>query len=185
MARKPINIGISPNDRTGDPLRTAFGKINDNFVEIYDAADRIPTDISELSDSTGIIPSLSTVATSGAYDDLSGTPALATVATSGAYTDLSGAPALATVATTGAYSDLSGRPTLGTAAAADTSAFATSAQGALADSAVQPAAIAKMVVSDTTGITGAAAITNIVSLTQAAYDALATKDAATLYAITS
>ena len=48
--------------------------------------------------------------------DISG---FATVATSGAYSDLSGAPALATVATTGAYADLSGKPTLGTAAALD------------------------------------------------------------------
>ena len=48
--------------------------------------------------------------------DISG---LATVATSGAYSDLSGTPTLATVATTGAYSDLSGTPTLGTAAAED------------------------------------------------------------------
>src|SRR5210317_211537 len=39
--------------------------------------------------------------------DISG---LATVATSGAYSDLSGTPTLATVATTGAYSDLSGTP---------------------------------------------------------------------------
>lgn len=45
---------------------------------------------------------------------------------------------LATVATSGAYSDLSGTPTLGTAAAADTTDFATAAQGSLADSAVQP-----------------------------------------------
>jgi len=36
--------------------------------------------------------SLATVATSGAYADLSGTPTLATVATSGAYADLSGTP---------------------------------------------------------------------------------------------
>jgi hypothetical protein len=49
---------------------------------------------------------------------------------------------------------------------------------------VQPAAIAKMVVSDTTGITGADAITNIVSMTQAEYDAIGTPDAATLYVIT-
>jgi hypothetical protein len=48
--------------------------------------------------------------------DVSG---LATVATSGAYSDLSGTPSLATVATTGAYSDLTGTPTLGTAAAED------------------------------------------------------------------
>jgi hypothetical protein len=37
--------------------------------------------------------------------------------------------------------------------------------------------------SDITGITDAAAVTNIVSITQAAYDALATKNATTLYII--
>ena len=89
---------------------------------------------------------------------------------------------LATVATTGAYSDLTGKPTLGTAAAAATGDFATAAQGTKADTAVQPAAIAKMVVSDTTGITGADAIANVVSLTQAEYDAL-TPDADTLYVV--
>jgi len=35
MARQGINIGSSANDGTGDPLRTAFDKINDNFVELY------------------------------------------------------------------------------------------------------------------------------------------------------
>lgn len=48
---------------------------------------------------------------------------------------------LATVATTGAYADLSGRPTLGTAAATDATAYATAAQGANADTAVQPAGL--------------------------------------------
>jgi len=37
MARQTINIGSSANDGTGDPLRTAFDKINDNFVELYGA----------------------------------------------------------------------------------------------------------------------------------------------------
>jgi len=60
--------------------------------------------------STADISGLATVATSGAYSDLSGTPSLATVATTGAYSDLSGTPSLATVATTGAYSDLTGAP---------------------------------------------------------------------------
>ena len=64
-------------------------------------------------------PTLATVATSGAYADISGTPTLAAVATSGAYADLSGTPTLATVATSGAYADLSGTPTLGSAAAED------------------------------------------------------------------
>lgn len=55
---------------------------------------------------------LATVATSGAYGDLSGTPNLATVATSGAYSDLSGTPTLATVATSGSYADLTNTPTI-------------------------------------------------------------------------
>jgi hypothetical protein len=46
-----------------------------------------------------------------------------------------------------------------------------------------PSDIANMVESDTTGVTGADAITNIMSLTQAEYDAI-TPDAATLYVIT-
>ena len=37
MARQIINIGSTANDGTGDPLRTAFDKINDNFQEVYGA----------------------------------------------------------------------------------------------------------------------------------------------------
>jgi len=40
------------------------------------------------------IAGLSTVATTGAYSDVTGTPTLATVATTGAYSDLSGTPSL-------------------------------------------------------------------------------------------
>lgn len=35
MAKQTINIGAAANDGTGDPLRTAFDKINDNFDELY------------------------------------------------------------------------------------------------------------------------------------------------------
>jgi hypothetical protein len=35
MARQIINIGTSPNKGDGDPLRSAFDKINDNFAELY------------------------------------------------------------------------------------------------------------------------------------------------------
>ena len=35
MARQTIGIGSSANDGTGDPLRTAFTKINANFSELY------------------------------------------------------------------------------------------------------------------------------------------------------
>lgn len=35
MAQQVINIGAAANDGTGDPLRTCFDKINDNFSELY------------------------------------------------------------------------------------------------------------------------------------------------------
>jgi hypothetical protein len=35
MAKQAINIGSSANDGAGDPLRTAFTKINENFSEVY------------------------------------------------------------------------------------------------------------------------------------------------------
>ena len=52
-----------------------------------------------------------------------------------------GGTGLAQVATTGSYNDLTNRPTLGTAAATSATAYATAAQGAKADSALQPAAL--------------------------------------------
>ena len=35
MAKQTINIGTTANDGTGDPLRTAFNKANQNYDEIY------------------------------------------------------------------------------------------------------------------------------------------------------
>lgn len=70
MALVAINLGAAPNDGTGDPLRTALGKVNSNFAQF------------------------ATVALSGAYADLTGKPSLATVATTGAYADLSGSPTI-------------------------------------------------------------------------------------------
>jgi len=35
MAKQNINVGAAPNDKTGDQLRVAFTKINDNFTELY------------------------------------------------------------------------------------------------------------------------------------------------------
>lgn len=37
MAKKVIGIGTVPDDGTGDALRVAMGKANDNFTELYDA----------------------------------------------------------------------------------------------------------------------------------------------------
>ena len=37
MAKQSVNIGTTANDNTGDPLRTAFNKLNSNHDEIYAA----------------------------------------------------------------------------------------------------------------------------------------------------
>ena len=48
MPKQTINIGSSANDGTGDPLRTAFDKINDNFDELYSTSlsERVSLDTS-------------------------------------------------------------------------------------------------------------------------------------------
>jgi hypothetical protein len=38
MAKQTINVGTSANDGTGDPLRSAMIKSNDNFTELYNGA---------------------------------------------------------------------------------------------------------------------------------------------------
>lgn len=52
MAKQTINIGTSANDGTGDPLRIAFDKANDNFDELYAA---IVTTTSDLTNDSGFI----------------------------------------------------------------------------------------------------------------------------------
>lgn len=37
MSQEIINIGALPNDGEGDPLRTAFAKINNNFTQVFQA----------------------------------------------------------------------------------------------------------------------------------------------------
>lgn len=48
MAKQTINLGTMADNRSGDPLRTAFTKINENFDELY-AADGNPTTPSFIS----------------------------------------------------------------------------------------------------------------------------------------
>lgn len=35
MTKQSINIGTTANDKTGDSLRAAFNKVNQNFTELY------------------------------------------------------------------------------------------------------------------------------------------------------
>tara|TARA_Y100000385_G_C12944919_1_gene572864 strand:+ start:285 stop:941 length:657 start_codon:yes stop_codon:yes gene_type:complete len=43
MAQQNIVTGSAANDGTGDPLRTAFKKAEDNFIDLYDQIDNIPS----------------------------------------------------------------------------------------------------------------------------------------------
>ena len=54
MTRKIINVGSANLAGDGEPIRSALVKVNDNFEELYD---QIPTDISQLDDSQGLLTS--------------------------------------------------------------------------------------------------------------------------------
>jgi len=41
MAQQIINIGTLPNDGSGDPLRVAFQKINNNFTELFETTSTV------------------------------------------------------------------------------------------------------------------------------------------------
>ena len=49
MAIELVDVGTEPNDATGDPLRTAFQKINNNFLYLQQTSSRI-TDAVTLDD---------------------------------------------------------------------------------------------------------------------------------------
>lgn len=72
------------------------------------------TDLQAELNTKANISSLSAVATSGSYTDLTNKPNLAAVATSGSYNDLSNTPNLAAVATSGSYNDLTNKPAIPT-----------------------------------------------------------------------
>ena len=69
MAKQTINVGVTANDRKGDPPRIAFQKTNSNFTETYDRIDAletaienieveipdVPSDISDLTDSENLL----------------------------------------------------------------------------------------------------------------------------------
>jgi hypothetical protein len=148
----------------------------------------------------GIGAGMARVGFTGNYDHLSNKPTLGTAAATAA-TDY--APAAQGV-TNGnshdhnggdggqiAYSSLSGTPTIPSPADATPLAPGTAAVGTSTEYAREdhvhplPAKLDAAVVSDTTGITGADVVTNIVSLTQAEYDAIVSPSATTLYVITS
>jgi hypothetical protein len=64
MSRLGINTGNNPNDGQGDPLRVAMGKINSNFLEIYNT----------IGDGFNLISYASTAGISSLARNLTGSP---------------------------------------------------------------------------------------------------------------
>lgn len=57
MAIQTVNTGTTPNDGTGDPARTAFIKVNDNFTQPENAASRlVATNAQALAGTAGVLP---------------------------------------------------------------------------------------------------------------------------------
>ena len=78
MAKQTINIGTVANDRSGDPLRTAFTKVNQNFTELYnkDATD-FSGNYNDLTNKPNLsIYQLANTAFSGDYNDLDNKPTI-------------------------------------------------------------------------------------------------------------
>lgn len=57
MAKKTINLGTGELTGDGESIRSAFDKINQNFSDLYNIVESIviPTDISQLSDTQGLL----------------------------------------------------------------------------------------------------------------------------------
>lgn len=56
MAQQIINVGATPNDGAGDPVRTAFTKCNNNFNQLYSRVQVTPpaTAVGEIGDEAGM-----------------------------------------------------------------------------------------------------------------------------------
>lgn len=53
MSQANVNIGTGPSSGDGDPLRSAFAKINDNFTELYSSVGGLTNSVSSVAGRTG------------------------------------------------------------------------------------------------------------------------------------
>lgn len=144
-----------------------------------------------ISDVTGLQTALDGKQASGSYASATHGHAIADVTglqtaldgkqASGSYAAATHGHAISDV--TGLQNELNGKQAAGSYAAASHSHAISDVTG-LQTALDGKQASGSYITSDTTGISGADSITNIVSLTQAEYDALGSKSASTLYVIT-
>lgn len=126
---------------TTDAVSSVAGKTGDVTLDKSDVG------LGNVDNTSDVNKPVST-ATQSALNQKANTSALAPVATSGSYTDLNNTPTIPADQVNADWTATSGvaqilhKPTLGSAAATDSGAYATAAQGALADSATQPGDLA-------------------------------------------
>ena len=147
MAKQTINIGTSANKGDGEPLRTAFDKINDNFDELYLRVGNLETgtvttgDIKGSvfgDDSTllvdGVNSTISAANLSGALPAIDGSALTGITSTTlggqsaSYYLDYNNFTNTPTIFS-GAYADLTGKPTLFSGAFADLTSKPTTLSG--------------------------------------------------------
>jgi plastocyanin len=89
MAKQIINLGTAANDGSGDPLRTAFTKINTNFTELYTLTGGTSTALTELAQdyAAPMFTHASHVNITAAYDDANNKIVLTGVAAAQVQTD--------------------------------------------------------------------------------------------------
>ena len=131
MAFANVNIGLTPSDNTGDPLRTAFNTINNNFanlaavngtanVVVYASGNANVTatyipGVQSVAGRTGNVTlTVNDVIGAASVGYVNSLVASANITVSGtvAWANVTGKPTFATIATTGNWTDLAGKPTL-------------------------------------------------------------------------
>jgi len=68
MAQQFINIGTIPNDGTGDVMRNAFTKVDNNFSELYFTSANLTSNLSNLSTAVNVFEGLIYNQASAAFD---------------------------------------------------------------------------------------------------------------------
>lgn len=146
-------VGVAKGAGTGLVVKTATGEgVRRSFTA---SANLALTNGDGVLGDIGLDLSAAVIASLAKADTALQEAALATVATTGAYADLVDPPLLGTMAgeATADYTPTAG---LGSAAFTDSTAYATAAQGALADSAVQPEDLGTAATTDSTAYATAA-----------------------------
>ena len=119
MAKLNVNIGLSVNDKTGDTLRSAFDKINQNFTELYTLTGGSALNLQELAQdyAAPMFNHASHVNITATYDDANNKILLTGVVAAQVQSDWNASSGLGVVLNkptlfSGSYTDLTNKPSI-------------------------------------------------------------------------